>query len=86
MTKNTAENWKREKTPAKFNENAKGYPYLSDGNIQWWNFMLTITASFSALQTKWLGYVLMGGNMGVRKPESPSKPPMIFGPDESIFN
>ncbi len=33
-----------------------------------------------------MGYGLMGGNLRVRKPELPSKPLMIFGQDESVFN
>ena len=34
LTKETAENWKREKGPSEFNKYAKGHAYLSDDDIQ----------------------------------------------------
>ena len=83
MTRETAENWRREKKPSEFNDNATGYSYLSDDNIQMVEFHVD-DHSFRHNVANKMWYGLMGGNLSVRKPELPSKPVMIFGQDESV--
>ena len=52
VTKETAENWKREKKSSDFNDNAKGYSYLSDDNIEMVEFHVDDHAFFTMLQVK----------------------------------
>ena len=78
VQKKTAENCKREKTHEEFIENAEGYHHLSNDNIQMVEFHVD-NHIFLHSVAKEMRYGLMGGNMGVRKPELPSKPPMILG-------
>ena len=86
VTKETVERWKHERLPLNLNANAKGYSYLSDDGIQMVEFHVD-DHDFLHDVAKDMGYGVMGGNLSVRKSESsPSKPLMIFGQDESVFN
>ncbi len=85
MTKETVEQWKHERLPSNLNANAKGYSYLSDDGIEMVEFHVD-DHDFLHDVAKEMGYGLMGGALSVRKPESPSKPLMIFGQDKSVFN
>jgi hypothetical protein len=71
--------------PAEFKKNPKGYSYLSDNNVQMVELYVD-NHSFLHSVANEMGHGLMGVNLSVRKPESPSKPLKIFGQDESVFN
>ena len=84
VTKETVEGWKRERKAFDLNANANGYTYLSEDGIEMVEFHVD-DHDFLHDIAKEMGYSSMGGNLSVRKPES-SKPLMIFGQDESVFN
>ena len=85
MTKETAEEWRREKQPSEFNKNANGYSYLSEDNVEMVEFHVD-DHSFLHDVAHEMGHGLMGGKLSVRKPASSIKPLMIFGQDECVFS
>ena len=78
VTKVTVEWWKHERLPFNLNANANGYSNLSDNGIDMVEFHVN---DHELLQDvpKEMGYSLMGGNLSVREPESPSKPLVTNG-------
>ena len=85
MTKETVEQWKHKRLPSNLNAVANRNSYLSDDGIEMVEFHVD-DLEFLHDVAKEMGCSLMGGDLSVRKPESPSKPLMIFGQDESVFN
>ena len=84
VTKETVERWRREKKPSEFNDNAKGYSYRSADGIEMVEFHVDDHDFLHDLAEE-MGYGLMGGNLSVRMPPG-SKPLMVFGQDECVFN
>jgi len=84
VTKETVEGWRREKKKSEFNENAKGYTYRSENGVEMIEFHVDDHDFLHGLAIE-MGYGLYGGNLSVRRPPG-SKPLMLFGQDESVFN
>jgi hypothetical protein len=85
VTKETVEQWKHKRLPSNFNAVANRNSYLSDDGIEMVEFHVN-DHDFLYNVAKEMGCGLMGGDVIVRKLESPSKPLMIFSQDESVFN
>ena len=84
VPKETVEKWKSEKTlPREFNENVKGFSYQSDG-VEMIEFHVDDQDFLHEVADE-LGHGIMGGNVSMRRPPD-TKPLMVFGQDECVFN
>jgi hypothetical protein len=86
VTKETVERWKLEKRiPNDESTAARGYAYRDQSSEE--DMMEFHVDDFDFLHSvaDEMGFGAVGGNLSVRKPPN-TKPLMIFGQDESVFN
>jgi hypothetical protein len=82
VTKETVETWKAEKKM--LDDDTRGYHYTSPNNVEMVEFHIDNCDLLHDLADQ-MGFGAFGGNLSVRKlPDT--KPLMIFGQDESVFN
>ena len=85
VTKEKVEKWRGEKTvPFQFNDKAKGYSYLSPDGVEMVEYHVDDHDFLHEVADE-MGFGIMGGNVSERRPPM-SKPVIIFGQDECVFN
>ena len=81
VPKETVETWKTEK---KISDDTRGYHYHSTDNVEMVEYHVDDYDLLHGVAEE-MGFGAFGGNLSVRKPPD-SKPLMIFGQDESVYN
>jgi hypothetical protein len=82
VPKETVEKWKSEKM--EFNEKVKGFSYQSPDGVEMVEFHVDDQDFLHDVADE-LGHGIMGGNVSERRPPD-TKPLMVFGQDECVFN